>query len=381
LDTAPIAASRPSAVRRYPGHLAGAASAPGELVNRISAVPDHRIVLTYDPDGTLVDRVRDALPHRSLEIVRELSSEALPGAMPGTTILFGNYLSESALRAAGDLRWIQTVGAGVDVLLSVDLTSRGLLVTNTSGAFGVQIAEHALSLMFALARRLPAALASQSARRYAPEPRDDLFELTGKTLGIVGFGDVGQALARRARGIGMRVIALHRTPGGASPALAPLPDLALDPLADSNRGDSSALVYEVLGPDRLVDLLGESDVVVNAAPLTPATVRLFGREQFARMRPTASFINMGRGETVDQDALIDALRDGVIAGAGLDVTTPEPLPPDSPLWTLPNVILTAHYAGWSDTMLDRIFAIFADNLRRFDRGEPLRNRVDLHAGY
>jgi len=344
-------------------------------------VPDHRIVLTYDPDGTLVDRVRDALPHRSLEIVRELSSEALPGAMPGTTILFGNYLSESALRAAGDLRWIQTVGAGVDVLLSVDLTSRGLLVTNTSGAFGVQIAEHALSLMFALARRLPAALASQSARRYAPEPRDDLFELTGKTLGIVGFGDVGQALARRARGIGMRVIALHRTPGGASPALAPLPDLALDPLADSNRGDSSALVYEVLGPDRLVDLLGESDVVVNAAPLTPATVRLFGREQFARMRPTASFINMGRGETVDQDALIDALRDGVIAGAGLDVTTPEPLPPDSPLWTLPNVILTAHYAGWSDTMLDRIFAIFADNLRRFDRGEPLRNRVDLHAGY
>jgi len=183
-------------------------------------VPDHRIVLTYDPDGTLVDRVRDALPHRSLEIVRELSSEALPGAMPGTTILFGNYLSESALRAAGDLRWIQTVGAGVDVLLSVDLTSRGLLVTNTSGAFGVQIAEHALSLMFALARRLPAALASQSARRYAPEPRDDLFELTGKTLGIVGFGDVGQALARRARGIGMRVIALHRTPGGASGSFA-----------------------------------------------------------------------------------------------------------------------------------------------------------------
>lgn len=344
-------------------------------------MPDHRIVLTYDPDGTLVDRVRAALPHRSLEIVRELSSDALPDVMPGTTILFGNYLSPAALRAARDLRWIQTVGAGVDVLLSVDLTSTDVVVTNTSGAFGVQIAEHALSLMFALARRLPAALESQAARRYAPEPRDDLFELTGKTVGIVGFGDVGQALARRARGIGMRVIALRRSPGSAPAPSASLSDLALDPLADSDRGDAAALVYEVLGPDRLDELLRESDVVVNAAPLTDATVRLFGREQFARMRSTACFINVGRGETVDQDALIDALRDSVIAGAGLDVTTPEPLPPDSPLWTLPNVILTAHYAGWSDTMLDRIYAIFTDNLQRFDRGEPLRNRVDVRAGY
>ena len=342
-------------------------------------MPDHRIVLTYDPDGTLVDRVRAALPRRSLEIVRELSPESLPEAMPGTTILFGNYLSPAALRAARDLRWIQTVGAGVDVLLSVDLTSTDIVVTNTSGAFGVQIAEHALSLMFALARRLPAALESQAARRYAPEPRDDLFELTGKTLGIVGFGDVGQALARRARGVGMRVIALRRSPRG-SP-VAPPPDLPLDPLAGSDPADPSALADEILGPDRLDDLLHESDVVVNAAPLTEATVRLFGRERFARMRPTACFINVGRGETVDQDALIDALRDGVIAGAGLDVTTPEPLPPDSPLWALPNVIITAHYAGWSDTMLDRIYAIFVDNLRRFDRDEPLRNRVDVRAGY
>ena len=286
--------------------------------------------------------------------------------MPGTTILFGNYLSESALRAASDLRWIQTVGAGVDVLLSVDLTSRDLLVTNTSGAFGVQIAEHALSLMFALARRLPAALASQAARRYLPEPRDDLFELTGKTLGIVGFGDVGQALARRARGIGMRVIALRRSPGGIPPASASLADLALDPLAESDGGDPSSLADEILGPDRLDDLLRESDVVVNAAPLTDSTVRLFGREQFAPNHAAHAPVSStwGAARLVDQDALIEALRDGVIAGAGLDVTTPEPLPPDSPLWSLPNVILTAHYAGWSDTMLDRIYAIeVADNLR------------------
>ena len=249
-------------------------------------MPDHRIVLTYDPDGTLVDRVRAALPHRTLEIVLEPSADALPAAMLGTTILFGNYLPEAALRQAGDLRWIQTVGAGVDVLLSVDLTSTDILVTNTSGAFGVQIAEHALSLMFALARRLPGALRSQATRRYAPEPRDDLFELTGKTLGIVGFGDVGQALARRARGIAMRVIAMRRSPEGSRAAPAPLADLALDPLAGSDHADPSALADEVLGPDRLDDLLRESDVVVNAAPLTPATVRLFGREQFARMRST-----------------------------------------------------------------------------------------------
>ncbi len=146
-------------------------------------------------------------------------------------------------------------------------------------------------------------------------------------------------------------------------------------------GGSESVLQRILRHDRLDDLLRDADVVVNAAPLTPATVRLFGWEQFTRMRPTACFVNVGRGETVDQDALIDALRDGVIAAAGLDVTTPEPLPSDSPVWALPNVILTAHYAGWSDTMLDRIYAIFTDNLRRFDRGEPLRNQVDVRAGY
>ena len=208
------------------------------------------------------------------------------------------------------------------MLLSVDLAATDIVVTNTSGAFGAQIAEHALALMFALARRLPGALRSQASRRYAPEPRDELFELAGQTLGIVGFGDVGQALARRARGIGMRVIAMRRRPRDAPEAHALIPELPLDPLADSDPDDPSALADEVLGPDRLDDLLRDSDVVVNAAPLTPATVRLFGPEQFARMRPTACFINVGRGETVDQDALIDALRNGVIAAAGLDVTTP-----------------------------------------------------------
>ena len=344
-------------------------------------MPDHRIVLTYDPDGTLDDRVRAALPDRSLEIVRALTADAVLGAVPGTTIFFGNYLAPAALRRARALRWIQTVGAGVDVLLSAELAATDIVVTNTSGAFAVQMAEHALSLMFALARRLPQAVRSQSARRYVPEPRDELFELTGKTLGIVGFGDVGQALARRARGIGMRVIAVRRRPRGSPTAHALTPEPRLDPLAGSEGGDPSALADEVLGPDRLDDLLRDSDIVANVVPLTPATARLFGREQFARMRPTACFINVGRGETVDQDALIDALRDGAIAAAGLDVTTPEPLPPDSPLWAMPNVILTAHYAGWSDTMLERIYTIFLDNLGRFDRGEPLRNQVDVRAGY
>ena len=246
--TAPVASAQLSPARRYPDPQAGAKSAPEDPAYRTSNVPDHRIVLTYDPDGTLVDRVRAALPHRSLEIVRELSTDALPDAMPGTTILFGNYLSPAALRQARELRWIQTVGAGVDVLLSVDLADTDIVVTNTSGAFGVQIAEHALSLMFALARRLPGALRSQAARRYAPEPRDDLFELTGKTLGIVGFGDVGQALARRARGIGMRVIAVRRSPGGTPVARAPLPELGLDPLADSDPADPSALADEFWDP-------------------------------------------------------------------------------------------------------------------------------------
>ena len=255
-------------------------------------MPDHRIVLTYDPDGTLVDRVRAALPHRSLEIVRELSADAVPSAMPGTTIFFGNYLSPSALRQAGALRWIQTVGAGVDVLLSVDLAATDIVVTNTSGAFGAQIAEHALSLMFALARRLPGALRSQAARRYAPEPRDDLFELAGKTIGIVGFGDVGQALARRARGIGMRVIAMRRRPRG-SPAAHPLiPESAARParrlgprrsVGTRGRGrwtrPAGRLAARLRrgGERRAVDAR-------NGAPLRPGTVRAHAADRVLHQR-------------------------------------------------------------------------------------------------
>lgn len=342
-------------------------------------MPNHRIVLTYDPDGTLANLVRAALPDRSLHILRALEADELADAIRGATILFGNYLAPSLLRQAGELRWVQTVGAGVDTLLSAELASAGIVVTNTSGAFAVQIAEHALSLMFALARRLPGAMRSQAAGRYVPEPRDQLFELAGKTLGIVGFGDVGQALARRARGIGMRVIATRRHRHGLSGAGATIPSLGLDPVAGP--ADQSMLADEVLGPEGLHDLLRAVDVVVNAVPLTPATMGLIGREEFAVMRRTACFVNVGRGETVDQAALIEALRDGVIAAAGLDVTTPEPLPAESPLWALPNVILTAHYAGWSDAMLERIYAIFLDNLVRFDRGQPLRNVVALQAGY
>ncbi len=342
-------------------------------------MPDHRITLTYDPDETLIDRVLATLPDRAIEIIRALPVDELPGALPGTTILFGNHLAPPLLQHAGDLRWIQTVGAGVDGLLSAELAATDIVVTNTSGGFGVQMAEHALALMFALARRLPGAMRSQAARRYEPEPQDELFELTHKTLGIVGFGDVGQALARRARGIGMRVIALRRHAHGSPGAQMTIPSLPLDPLA--NAEDPAALADQILGPDRLHDLLQDSNIVVNIVPLTPTTSHLFGPKQFAQMRPDSCFINLGRGKSVDQDALIDALRGGVIAAAGLDVTTPEPLPADSPLWALPNVIITAHYAGWSDTMLERIYAIFLDNLVRFDRGERLRNIVDVRAGY
>ncbi|MBM4436760.1 MAG: hypothetical protein FJ029_05905 [Actinobacteria bacterium] len=192
-----------------------------------------------------------------------------------------------------------------------------------------------------------------------------------KTLGVAGLGDVGQALAARAQGFGMRVIALCRR--------APLPHPG-----DGARGGGSPgedAVPTVFGPDHLAEFLAQADFVVNLLPLTSATRALFGAPEFGRMKPSAYFLNLGRGETVDQDALIAALRAGAIAGAGLDVTAPEPLPPESPLWEMPNVILTAHYAGWSDAMLDRIFAIFIDNLVRFDAGQPLHNVVDLRAGY
>jgi phosphoglycerate dehydrogenase-like enzyme len=263
---------------------------------------------------------------------------------------------------AGSLRWIQTLGAGVDKLIGPALIDSDIIITNASGAHAPQISEHVLAMLLAFARRLPAAYRAQSESNWDFDgATNGVFELGDKTLGIVGLGDLGDlggAVAVKARAFGLRILALRKRPTARPP-----------------------YIDEIFLPDGLPDLLSRSDFVVDTLPLTPNTRHMIGAPEFATMRESAYFFNAGRGSTVDQEALIAALQSRAIAGAGLDVTDHEPLPPESPLWKMPNVIITPHTSGYSPRLRKRITRIFIDNLVRFAAGEPLANVVNAAAGY
>ena len=191
-----------------------------------------------------------------------------------------------------------------------------------------------------------------------PNPAKQVMEVNGKTMLVVGLGGIGRQIAKRAYGLGMRVTAIR----------------------NSSREGPDYVDYVGL-PDELLKLTKEADVIVNITPLTKNTTGLFNREFFQTMKPTAYFINMGRGKSVITDDLMDALNKHHIAGAGVDVTDPEPLPPDHPLWKTPNVIITPHNSAPSDQMLERFWILVRENLRRYVAGEPMLNVVDLKRGY
>jgi phosphoglycerate dehydrogenase-like enzyme len=220
------------------------------------------------------------------------------------------------------------------------------------------VTEHILALLLSFARQLPLAFAAQRQREWVHAENDQVFELAGKTLLLVGLGPIGRCTARVASAFGMRVLAVRRRTAGAEPG-----------------------VERIGTMDDLPELLPEADFVVLVVPFTAQTHHLIGASALARMKPSAYLINVGRGGLVDEDALIVALAESRIAGAGLDVFEQEPLPAGSPLWDLPNVILTAHYAGVTPDYDRRATAIFLDNLKRYVAGEPLRNVVDKRLGY
>jgi phosphoglycerate dehydrogenase-like enzyme len=222
------------------------------------------------------------------------------------------------------------------------------------------MAEHVIGVTIALARVLPATIRAQAAHRWAQEELETATRtLCGQRMGIVGLGAIGREVVKIAAPFGFRVTAIRRRAGAAVP-------------------DGVDAVWT---PDRLPDLLAQSDVVVLAAPRTPATNRLIGRAQIEQMKPGALLVNVARGKLVDDDALIDALRDGRLGGAALDVFSEEPLDPSSPYWDLPNVIVTPHTSGAMQDYWTPLVELFADNLRRFEKGEPLLNVVDKVAGY
>lgn len=253
------------------------------------------------------------------------------------------------------LRWVHTVSAGIDRALTALPTDRNIVITNAAGVFDVPIAEMVLAYILAVAKRLPEFLSQQRAHRWHLLR---LREVADLTVGIVGLGGIGTEVACRCKALGMGVLATRRQP-----------DLG------------GAFADEVWGPDRLPDLLRASDFVVIALPATPETRGLIGADELALMRADAWLINVARGVIVDQPALLETLQEGRIAGAALDVFVEEPLPEDSPLWGLPNVILTPHNSWSTPAMKTREAALFLDNLERYLNGSPLRNVVDPARGY
>ncbi len=269
-------------------------------------------------------------------------------------------LSREMIAAAPRLRWMQQWSAGTDWLLRApEAVAAPFVLTNASGVHAQPIGEHIMALTLALARRLPQAMRAQAQGRWErPAATAEIAELADRTMLIVGVGAIGARTAHFAAALGMRVIGVRRD------SARPVDDVA-----------------EMHGPQDLDALLPLADVVVLTIPLTRETRHLIGETQLRAMKPSAYLINIGRGPTVDEAALARALREGWIAGAGLDVFEKEPLPESSPLWTLENVIITAHYSGRTPRYDERATEIFIDNLERYLAGRPLRNVVDKVRGY
>jgi phosphoglycerate dehydrogenase-like enzyme len=244
-----------------------------------------------------------------------------------------------------------------------ELLASSVVLTSARGIRARSIAEHVIGATIALARRLPLAMRAQQAHRWAQDelegPGSGVRSLDGMRMGIVGLGSIGMAIVKLATPFGIRISAIRRR------AQEPPP-----PGVD-----------HVYAPERLQDVVATSDILVLALPHTPETKQIVGRSELERMKPGAILINIARGKLIDDDAVVDALRSGQLGGAALDVFTREPLEPDSPYWDLPNVIVTPHTSGAMQDYWTPLVGLFAENLRRFDRGEPLVNVVDKVAGY
>jgi phosphoglycerate dehydrogenase-like enzyme len=337
-----------------------------ELAGRVAAA-DPRVELLFDP--ALLPPARYPGDHGGDPAFRrDPDGEARWRAMLSRAeVLFGipgdsaDALAELLAGAAPSLRWVHATSAGAGELVRRAGLDRETLdrvaVTTSSGVHAVPLAEFAVLGLLAVAKDLPGMAAAQRARSW-PTVRRPLRELHGQTLVLVGLGEIGREVARLGKALGMRTVGVRRSPG------------APPPFTD-----------EVHGADRLPALAGRADAMVVSLPLTRQTAGLLGRATIQRLPPGCIVVNIGRGRVVDEAALIDALRERRIAGAVLDVFATEPLPPDSPLWTLPNVLVSPHGAALSEHENQRIVELFVANLRRFLDGAPLAHRVEPGVWY
>ena len=329
-----------------------------------------RVVVAADFDEALIDRIRavsprlDVASHRKggpLEIVAAAEVLLVQGWMPRPD-------------QAPDLRWVQLMSAGADHAMKRPLvTDTDIVVTTASGIHASPIGEYCMAMILALAYEVPRFLDLQARRDWlAPDlyvPRT----LRGQTIGIVGYGSIGRELARLAAGFGMHVIAVKRDPT----TMADDGGFTMPGTGDP----TGAIPVSVHPPEELAAVVAGCDVVVSTLPGTPATRHLIDAAVLGAMRSTAVLVNIGRGAVIDEAALIEVMTQRRIAGAALDVFEEEPLPAESPLWSLPNVIVTPHISGNSDRYDAMVADVFVENLGRYLDGRPLLNVLDRRLGY
>ena len=307
-----------------------------------------------------VERLRTRFP--DVTFAHATDDAARAEGLADCDVAYTWILSAAEVDNARRLQWVHTSAVAVETLALPQLFARNIIVSNSRGVQATPIAEHVLAVTLALAKQLPFALENQRQARWV---QNELIGermpwlLRGRTLGLIGVGTIGSQIALLADAFGMHVIALRRRA----------------------RNGQVAGVHELLPATELDTMLSRADVLVIAAPLTPETTDMLGAAQFARMKRGALLINVGRARIIDHAALVEALRSGHLGGASLDVFPQEPLPPDDALWSAPNVILTPHTSGFRRGHWDDVIDLFADNLARFRRGEPVRFRIDPALGY
>jgi phosphoglycerate dehydrogenase-like enzyme len=314
----------------------------------------------WRPPETLTEMLRSRWPQ--MKIVHLSNYDMLPTEIPNTDIFVGYSIRPEQFAMARRLKWIHSTATGIGQLMFPALRESGVTVTNARGVHSLPVAEHVMSLVMAMARRLPDAVRFQLQSHWGQReiwganvpPR----ELHGAVLLLVGFGAIGQEVARRAKAFGMKIHAVTR----------------------SGRGDAE-LAGRIFPSEQLLDALPHADFVVLAAPETPKTTHMIGARELTAMKRTAYLINVARGTLIDEPALMDALSREIIAGAALDVAEQEPLPPESPLWRAKNLLITPHVAGVTEHLWERQGALLAENLERWFDGRELLNQVDLSRGY
>lgn len=323
----------------------------------------------------LVARIKEISPRLKISVHPVSKAEEVPGeAWSRCQVLYTSRVIPTPEQAP-ELRWIQFNWAGVDHALDAPILQKpGMLATTLSGAAASQMAEHVVMMLLALGHHIPD-LFSHQKRAEWPRDRWERFlpqELRGSTVGIVGYGSIGRQIARLLQPFGATVLATKRD------AMHPqdtgyIPEGMGDPEGD--------LVHRLYPPEAICSMFKECDFAVISVPKTPKTVNMIGANEIAALKPTAFVVDVSRGGIVNHSALLSALKERKIAGAALDVYPEEPLPPESPLWKLPNVILTPHISGNTTYYQQRAVELFAENLRRYLNGMSLYNLIDLGRGY